>query len=102
MGMLRGSRSPIEQGGPGLVRFGYGLGVERFERAVPAVPLHKVFFSPCFSAVQEERTVPVPASVPGKRFRRFRFRFRFRGKPVPTVPVSGSGSVPEPLCIEPL
>ena len=27
-----------------------------------------------------ERTVPVPASVPGKRFRRFRFRSRFLGK----------------------
>ena len=26
------------------------------------------------------RTVPVPVSVPGKRFRRFRFRFRFREK----------------------
>ena len=26
-----------------------------------------------------ERTVPVPASVPGKRFRRFRFRVRFLG-----------------------
>ena len=38
-----------------------------------------------------ERTVPVPVSVPGKRFRRFRFRVRFL-----TVPVSGSGSVPGP------
>ena len=27
-----------------------------------------------------ERTVPVPVSVPGKRFRRFRFRVRFLGK----------------------
>ena len=48
-----------------------------------------------------ERTVPVPVSVPGKRFRRFRrfrVRFRFREKTVPTVPVSGSGSVPEPPC----
>ena len=27
-----------------------------------------------------ERTVPVPVSFPGKRFRRFRFRFRFREK----------------------
>ena len=33
-----------KQGGPGSVRFGYGLGVERFERfrfSVPAVPLRK-------------------------------------------------------------
>ena len=34
----------------------------------------------CFSTVSQERTVPVPVSVPGRRFRRFRFRFRFRGK----------------------
>ena len=34
-----------------------------------------------------ERTVPVPVSVPGKRFWRFRFRVRFLGKMVPTVPV---------------
>ena len=27
-----------------------------------------------------ERTVGVPVSVPGKRFRRFRFRVRFLGK----------------------
>ena len=36
-----------KQGGPSSVRFGYGLGVERFERfqfSVPAVPLHKWFF----------------------------------------------------------
>ena len=50
----------------------------------------------CFSTVSQERTVPVPVSVPGKRFRRFRFRFRFREKTVPTVLVSSSGSVPEP------
>ena len=34
------------QGGPGSVRFGYGLGMERFERfrfSVPAVPLQKGF-----------------------------------------------------------
>ena len=39
------------QGGP--VRFGYGLGVERFKRfrfSVPAVPLQKGFFL-CFSTV---------------------------------------------------
>ena len=33
-----------------------------------------------FSTVQQERTVPVSVSVPGKRFRRFRFRFWFREK----------------------
>ena len=64
--------------------------------------------------------VPVPVSVPGKRFRRFRFHpcpsfpwcFFFRkdqgkegpglsvsGKTVPAVPVPGSGSVPEPPCL---
>ena len=35
------------QSGPGSVRFGYGLGVERFDRfrfSVPAVPLQKGFF----------------------------------------------------------
>ena len=47
------------------VRFGYGLGVERFERfrfSVPAVPLQKGF---------------VCASVQFHRKGRFRFRFRF-------------------------
>ena len=63
---------------------------ERFRRFL----CKKVFFVVCFSTVQEERTVPVPVSVPGKRFRRFR---SVSGKTVPTVPVSGSGSVPEPL-----
>ena len=35
------------QGGPGSVRFGYGLEMERFKRfrfSVPAVPLQKEFF----------------------------------------------------------
>ena len=58
------------QGGPGSVRFGYSLGVERFERFR-------------FSTVKEERTVPV--SVPGKRFR------RFAAVPVP-LSVSENGS----------
>ena len=35
---------------------------------------------PFFSTLLKERTVPVPVSVPGKRFRQFRFRFRFREK----------------------
>ena len=53
------------QGGPGSVRFGYGLGVEGFERfrfSVLAVPLLKVFFC---------------VSVQFNREGRFRFRFRF-------------------------
>ena len=79
------------------VRFGYGLGMERFERfwlSVPAVPLRRWF---CCGSVQLHRedgsgsgfgswktvpAVPVPRSVPAKT--------------VPTVPVSGSGSVPGP------
>ena len=78
-------RSPdsLFQGGPGSVLFGYGFGMERFERfrfSVPTVPLQKGF-----SVFQYSLTgkvpVPVPVSVPGKRFRRFRFRFRFREKP---------------------
>ena len=39
------------QGGPGSVRFGYGLGVERFKRfwfSFPAVPLQIVFFCSVF------------------------------------------------------
>ena len=65
-------------------------GFERFPFSVLAVPLQKGFFFLCFSTVSQGGTVPVPASVPGKRFRRFRFHFRFREKNVPTVPVSGS------------
>ena len=85
------------QGGPGSVRFGYGSGVERFERfrfSVPAVPLQKGFslFQYCltgkegsgsgFGSWKTVPAVPVPLSVSGKT--------------VPTVPVPGSGSVPEP------
>ena len=79
------------QGGP--VRFGCGLGMERFERfrfSVLAVLLQKGFFC---------------VSVQFNRKGRFRFRFlavpvplSVSGKTVPTVPVSGSGSVPEPYC----
>ena len=86
------------QGGPGSVQLGYGLGMERFERfrfSVPAVPLRRELLS-VFQYSLTERTVPVPVSVLGKRFRRFRFRVQFMGKTVPTVPVSGSGSVPGP------
>ena len=83
-----------KQGGPGSVRFGYGLGMERFERfrfSVPAVPLRRGFL--CVSAQFNREdgsgsgfgswktvpAVPVRRSVPAK-----------------TVPVSGSGSVPGP------
>ena len=80
------------------VRFGYGLGVERFERfrfSVPAVPLQKGFVwqlqysftgkdgsSSGFGSWKTVPAVPVPLSVSWKT--------------VPTVPVSVSGSVPEP------
>ena len=84
------------QGGPGSVRFGYGLGMERFKRfrfSVPAVPLQSVFqynltgkdgSGSGFGSWKTVPAVPVPLSVSGKT--------------VPTVPVSGSGSVPEPPC----
>ena len=55
--------SPYSREAP--VRFGYGSGVERFERfrfSVPAVPLRKRFFC---------------VSVQFNRKGRFRFRFRF-------------------------
>ena len=79
------------------VRFGYGLGMERFERfrlSVPAVPLSRGFL--CVFSTASQRG-------------RFRFRFRFLengsgrsgsafgpAKAVPAVPVSGSASVPGP------
>ena len=87
------------QGGPSSVRFGYGLGMERFERfrfSVPAVPLRRGFLCVSVQLNKEDGSgssfgswktvpaVPVPHSVPGKT--------------VPTVPVSGSGSVPGPPC----
>ena len=62
-----------EQGGPGSVRFGYGLGMERFKRfrfSVLAVPLLKGF---------------VCVSVEFNRKGRFRFRFLENGS-------GGSGS----------
>ena len=82
----------FSQGGPGSVRFGYGLGMERFERfrfSVRAVPLRRGFFCVSVQSNTEDGSgsgfgswktvpaVPVPRSVPGKT--------------VPTVPVSGSG-----------
>ena len=80
-----------------LVRFGYGLGMERFERfqfSVPAVPLWRGFSCVSVQFHREEGSgfdswktvpaVPVPRSVPAKT--------------APTVPVSGSGSVPGPPC----
>ena len=85
------------QGGPGSVRFGYGFGMERFERfrfSVPAVPLRRGFLCVSVQFYREDGSgsgfgswktvlaVPVPLSVPAKT--------------VPTVPVSGSLSVPVP------
>ena len=82
-----------------MVRFGYGLGMERFERfrfSVPAVPLGRGFSCVSVQFYREDGSgsvfgswktvpaVPVPRSVPAKT--------------VPTVPVSGSGSVREPPC----
>ena len=81
------------------VRFGYGLGMERFKRfrfSVLAVPLQKGFSVFQYSLTGKEGSssssgswkavpaVPVPLSVSGKT--------------VPTVPVSSSVSVPEPPC----
>ena len=56
LGTLR-SGYGTAQGGPGSVRFGYGVAMERFEQfrfSVPAVPVFQYSFT--------ERTV----SVPGK------------------------------------
>ena len=79
------------------VRFGYGLGMERFERfrfSVPAVPLRRGFLCVSVQFHSEDGSgsgsgswktvpaVPVRRSVPAKT--------------VPAVPVSGSGSVPGP------
>ena len=93
-----------KQGGPGSVRFGYGLGMERFERfrfLVPAVPLRRGFLCVSVQLNREDGSgfgswkkvpaVPVPRSVPArKRFRRFRFAVpvRFLGHP------AGFGQVP--------
>ena len=89
----------LQQGGPGSVRFGYGLGMERFEPfrfSVLAVPLQRGFSVFQYSLTERDTSgssfgswktvpaVPVPLSVSGKT--------------VPTVPVSGSGSVPGPPC----
>ena len=84
------AKPTLIQGGPGSVRFGYGLGVERFERfrfSAPAVLCKRVCFS--FSPVLQYSftgkggsgfcswkallAVPDPLSVSGKTFRRFRF-----------------------------
>ena len=72
-GVCRGKRISLEkttyslfQGGPGSVRFGYGLGMERFKRfrlSVLAVPLQKKGF--------------VCVAVEFNRKGRFRFWFRF-------------------------
>ena len=63
---------------PVRLRFGGGT-----VRAVPVFgsggSLREGGFS-VFEHSLTERTVPVPVSVPEKRFRRFRFRVRFLGK----------------------
>ena len=69
------------QGGPGSVRFGYGLGMERFERfrfSVPAVPLRRGFFRVSAQFHGEDGSGSGFGSW--KRFRRFRFRVGFLGK----------------------
>ena len=73
------------------VRFGYGLGRERFERfrfSVPAVPLGRgvLCFSVQFHREDGSGFGSVPCSVPAKT--------------VLTVPVSGTSSVPGPPCNE--
>ena len=67
---------PIVQGGPGSVRFGYGLGMERFERfrfSVPAVPLRRGFLCVSVQSHREDGS--------GSGFGSW--------KMVPAVPVSG-------------
>ena len=64
------------------VRFGYGLGMERFERfrfSVPAVPLRRGFLCVSVQSNTEDGSGS-GFGVPGKRFRRFRFHVRFLGK----------------------
>ena len=81
----------LGQGGPGSVRFGYGLGMERLGRfrfSVPAVPLRRGVLCVSVQFHREDgsgfgswKTVP---AVPGPR--------SVSAKTVPTVPVLGSGS----------
>ena len=84
------------QGGPGSVRLRFGGGKVRSVPVFASGGSSTKRVLLCFSTFLKERTVPVPVSVPGKRFRRFRFPLSVSGKTVLTVPVSGSGSVPEP------
>ena len=58
----------------GSVRLRFGDGTAR------AVPVFGSGGSSKEGFLCAERTVPVPVSVPGKRFRRFRFRVRFLAK----------------------
>ena len=91
--------NPIIQGGPGSVRFGYGLEMERFKR-FRFKRFRRFLCKKGLSVFQYSLTgkdgsgfgswktvpaVPVPPSVSGKT--------------VPTVLVSGSGSVPEPCTL---
>ena len=64
----------------GSVRLRFGDGTVR---AVPVFGSGGSFKGGGFRVFQHgftERTVPVPVSVPGKRFRRFRFHVRFPRK----------------------
>ena len=76
----RGINFTLMQQGPGSVRFGYGLGVEGFERfrfSVLAVPLQKAVFQyrltgrdgsgSGFDSWKTVPAVPVPLSVSGKK-----------------------------------
>ena len=65
------------QGGPGSVRFGYGLGVERFEHCGGSAGER---VSLCLGTVLTGKDGSGSGSVPEKRFQRFRFCFPFRGK----------------------
>ena len=88
-------RRGILQGGPGSVRFSYGLGWDgstgsgfRFRRSLcnKGFSMFQCSFTgedgSGFGSWKTVPAVPVPLSVPGET--------------VPAVPVSGSGSVPEP------
>ena len=69
-----------KQGGPGSVRLRFGDGTVRAVPIFGSGGSSKEWGFCVFQYSLTERTVPVPVSVPGKRFRRFRFRVRFLGK----------------------
>ena len=72
-----------KQGGPGSVRFGYGLGVEGFERfrfSVLAVPPRRGVFLCVSVQFNREGRFRFRFRFHVKRFWRFRFHFRFQEK----------------------